>query len=165
MKIRLKAATLLETLLYISIVSIILITISSLYYVLIETRLVNSVRFSVNQNAEYIQQIFASKIKESNNSLNPVKGSDSTNLIISTDNGNYEFFLQNEGIYIRQNTDEPLRLTSSNVRVTSLKFSNLGTAGASDSIKAQFTIRFNNLSGRDQFNYQEEYYVTANSRQ
>ncbi len=154
--------TLIEILIYIGLVSVFLIICTSFAWTVINSKIKNQAILEVQQNARFtiermIQEIHAAE------DINIAQSDFNINLALPENNGKKlslkmgdvgvdptEFDVASNILQIKQGTNGPYALTSSNVRVTDLTFTNLSTSSSkTKNIKIRLTTEHINPENRE----------------
>lgn len=155
--------TLVELLLYVFIASIILLSIVALVALLVQSRVKNQTVSLVEQQGAQIIQLVTQEINNARVINSPTMGGVSDILQFQDINGQTEqVSLVSTTLFLNKNTKDYF-LNPGTIQVSNWQVKNLGVANH-DSIKIQFDLNYNNLSGLNQYNYSETFYATANIR-
>ena len=146
-----KGFTLLETLIYFTLLSIILLIVVDLFFRISENSLESSSKSAVEIEGEYVLNRIAYDIHRFDTVggdilLGPLDPGDSTPwLIITIDGVNY-IYVQDPGIFtgneivFGESFVVADRLTSNSVRVSELSFTHISNPGGKPTIKVDFTL-------------------------
>lgn len=162
-----KGFSLVETLLYIAIVSTIIIALTSFLSVNQNTASRNQTVNEVEQQGAQVMQLITQTIRNATSVTTPIVGTPSSTLTLVVADGTKSptiFDLASGAIRIKEGTGTAFNITSNKVTVTALSFTNLKPGTQKDSIKIQFTLSYNNPGARQVFNYSQTFYGTANDR-
>lgn len=156
-----KGFSLIELLLYISMTAVVVLVVSGLLYTILQSRVKNQAMAEVEQQGDLIIQILTQTIRNSQSINSPLSGnSNSLSLAESDATVNPTVFDLSSGVLrITEGGSSAVSLTNNRVSVSGLTFQNL-----SDSIKFQFTISHINSNSRNEYDYTENFYGTANVR-
>lgn len=120
------AFTLLELLIYIAILSILTVGVTSAFLSINRGRGQIQSRNEVNTNIQFVIEKINQDLNSSSSILNPSNaGSSSTTLQMITDGSTVIYFLSQGKIYRKLNSQEPEILTSDKVFVEEIKFTRL----------------------------------------
>ncbi|MCA9387246.1 hypothetical protein KC669_04400 [Candidatus Dojkabacteria bacterium] len=159
-----KAFTLIETLLYISLTSIILVSISAFMGLLININNRNKAISEVNhQSIEVLENITAS-IQNAEGINSPAQSSSGNSLSLQIDSASSNptvVGLSGTRVIIQEGASSPVFITSDDVIVNDLTFYNVSTNLENKGVRFSFTIEYNNTSGRSEFNLTKTFYGTA----
>ncbi|MCA9381215.1 hypothetical protein KC678_03030 [Candidatus Dojkabacteria bacterium] len=159
-----KAFTLIETLLYISLTSIILISISAFMGALISTNQRNKAISEVDQQATQILQVITESIKSANGINTPVQAGSGSSLSLSMANSAVNpivISLSNNILQIQEGSVSTINLSSTSVIVNNITFYNMSTDASNLAIRFEFTMSYNNTSGRKDSDLTKTYYGAA----
>ncbi len=161
-KYKIKAFSLIEVLLYISLLCIILtgiVTFSNeLFLTSNKAKIINNVdyesNYALNLISSYIQEakIINSPTTSSSSPILSFNYASNTTIIIS---------LINNQISMSVDNNPPISLTSNKVKITNLTFTNLGLLNTKGLIKISFTADNNTTSEKQEFNFTNNYETYA----
>lgn len=159
--------TVLELLLYIGLFSLILLGVSAFLYLLLSARVKHETIAEVEQQGAIAMQWITQSVRNAKKITAPSPPNTATTLTLEmpTDAQDpTEFRLNNGALTMREDTGAELALTSSDVTVSAVQFSNTSLANTPGSVRIQFTITHVNASGRFEYNYAKTFYATASVR-
>jgi len=163
-----KGMTLLELILYISLVSVVLLAISGLIFSVLQSRVRNQVVSEVEEEGLITIQIISQAIRNAKNINSPSTGSAGASLsLASLDLLKDPTVFDSSGSVIRisEGSGTTVNLTSlSMVAVSNLSFKNLTPAESPGVISFSFVLTHINLSGRREYDYSKTFYGSANLR-
>lgn len=155
--------TLVELLLYIFVASGILLSIVALVALLIQSRVKNQTISLVEQQGAQIIRLVAQEINNAKTIISPAVGGSGSVLQFQDISGQAEqVSLVSSTLFLNKNNKNYF-LNPATVQVSNWQVKNLGVS-AHDSIKIQFDLNYNNLSGLNQYSYSQTFYATANIR-
>lgn len=160
--------TLLELLLYISIVSSMLLVLSYFFVGTASTKISNQVENNVNQQASFIMDTMLQSIRNSDSVTAPAANSTASQLTLAVPasaNTPTIFALSGSAATIKEGSASAIPLTSSSVIVSNLTFKNTMRTGTPGSIQVSFTLSANSTSSRSEFSYQRTFTSSASVRQ
>ncbi len=162
-----KGFTLLEFLLYIGIVGIILTVSGAIgLNVLFGKAKLMSIE-EVSQNARFAMEDMALKIRNSEAINSPATSTSASTLSLqmadSTKNPTV-FDVSSGIVQITEGTGSAVDLTSSEVTVTTLQFSNISYSNTPGTVRVQMTIKRVNPENRQEYNFEKTFYTTATIR-
>ncbi|MFS8130468.1 MAG: type II secretion system protein J [Candidatus Dojkabacteria bacterium] len=167
-KVKLKRGfSLVETLLYIAIMSTVVVALVSFLSVNQNTAARNQTINEVEQNGAQIMQLITQTIRNSTSITGPVVGTPGSTLTLVVSDGAKSptiFDLTLGAIRIKEGTGTAFSISSNRVTASALTFTNLKPGSQKDSIKIQFTLTYNNSSAKQVFNYTQTFYGTADDR-
>jgi len=167
-----KGFTLVEVLIYLAIIGITIASFVAFSMQISDSKIKNYVVEEVQANARVALDIMSQKIKSANgvNTVLSTFDVDPGELSLSMADGSKNptvFDLdQNDGILqITQGTDDPVSLTSDEVKITNLVFTNVSSGGTYENIRIEMTVEFNNAGTDIEYDYSQTYQTTINLRQ
>lgn len=152
--------TLVELLLYISIVGAIVLSIAGFLSLLMQSRVKNQTIAEVEQQGVQVMQIITQTGRNAAAINSPSTGSSASSLSVDTT----VFDLSGDAIRIIEGAGSPITLTNSRVAASSLTFINLSRTGTPGIIKIQFTLTHVNSEGRQEYNFNKTFYGSATLR-
>lgn len=159
-----KGFTLVETLLYVSIISVMLLVFSIFLFLILQSMIKYQTISEVDQQGIQVVQMMTQLIRNAKKINIPVQGATGATLSVDTvDAGKTPTVFNSSGsnVQIKEGTGAIIPLTSSRVVVSGLSFSNLSKTNTPGIIKFQFTLNYVNLSGRNEYNYTKTFYGSA----
>lgn len=161
-KKRLAGVTLVETLLYVSIVGIFMVTVASMFAAVLAVRNKNTVVNEVNLQGVQIMQQITQALKNTSTLTAPAAGVTATSLTLTTYTpaANPTVFDLNSGKIRMSENGVVTSITSNRVTASSLSFQNMGSAGTKGSIKIRFTLTHVNPDNRGDLSYTQTFYDT-----
>lgn len=165
-----KAFTLVETLLYIALVAIILLSLTTFMSAILATQSKTEAIFEVDQQSTLAVQRITEAIRNANSINAPAAGNSSSTLSLSSEalgENPTVFSLNSNKIYITLGLNSPVELTTDNVIITNLTFKNMTPVGTPDaqSIKFSFTASYNSTAGGSENNYTQVFHGAATVRE
>ncbi len=157
MRITLKRGiTLIETLLYVAIISILFTAFTFLLLTFLRARIKNQVISNIDQQSVLVIHEITQAIRNAETITSPAVGSPSSTLILDALSVGVDptrFDVANGVLRIQEGAGSAVALTNNRVEVTDLTFSNL-TAGSSPGIiQIELTLSSANPSGRNEYEY------------
>ncbi len=153
-KQRKNAFTLIELLIYLGIVSGLLVVAGAFTWSIIKGSVKSSCVREVQQNGRLAMEIVTREIKAASGINNPLAGESTDTLsLIMSDNGlNPTIFeLLNNQILLSQGVDGPYALTTDQVLVSNLNFTNLSYTDTPGTIRIEMTLDYNNLEVQPEY--------------
>jgi type II secretory pathway pseudopilin PulG len=148
------AFTLIEFLIYIAIVSSILVLISGLLWNIVFGNIKETAYQEVQQNGRFALTKISQEIKKATEINSPSPGSSANSLSLAMANPNLNptvFDLADGKLRISQGTNPPIELTTDQVIISSLQFSNLSYEGTPGTIRIEMTISYLNPANRIEY--------------
>jgi type II secretory pathway pseudopilin PulG len=164
---KMSAFTLVEILLYISIVSVMMGVISIFMFSILQSQAKFKTISEVDQQGIQVAQIISQAIRNSNGITAPIQGNSGSSLTLGfADSAKNPTVFNSNGnnLQIKEGTDAIIPLTNSKVSISGLSFSNLSLTNTPGTVKFQFTISYINLSGRNEYDYSKTFYGSAGLR-
>ena len=164
---KIKGFTLIEVIVYIAIMSTIVIALSSLFSVLLQTRVRNQTVTEVDQVGVNLMQKITQTIKNSSGINSPAKGTSSSILSLSNAVSSINptvFSLNANNILITEGVNSSVILNSNTISISSLTFQNVSGTSNLGNIKITFIINYITNSNREEFNYSQTFNGTSTIR-
>ncbi len=148
-----KAFTLIETIVYISIVGVIIVAASTLAINVFQSYEKNSNYQNIQNNSRFILNRITDEIEsaEAINLADSIFDQDNGKLSLQTNSAqtNPTIFQIESGILtIKQGTAESIPLTNTDITISQLNFQNLSAPKTSGTIKITITLNYLNLGNR-----------------
>jgi Tfp pilus assembly protein PilW len=164
-----KGFSLVEMLLYVSISSVILLSLSLLLTSLFSSRVKSQSIADVDQQGMQVLQLITQTVRNAKSVDFPSIGATSTSLSVTMPDPMLSptvFDLTNGTVRITEGSNQSIKLTNSHVTVTSLLFQNISSASSTDRIvRTSFTVSYNNVSGRNERSFVKSFTGSATLRQ
>lgn len=164
-----KGFTLVEMVLYVSLCSIILLSLSTFLSFLLEARVRSQAITEVNQQGFQVMYQITQTIRNGRSIQVPLIGTASSTLSVTTGIPLLNptiFSVSSSTFIIQEGANIPVPLTNSRVIVSALSFQNISSAGSVDKIiKISFTIRYSNPQGREEYSFTKTFNGSATLRQ
>lgn len=160
--------TLIELSLYIVIMGICVLAISSFLNLINNAKIKNRLIAEVEQQGDQISSIIRKNILDSSGINNPLPGSTGTTLSLSflDTNRNPTIFSTdvNGNITIKIGTGQVINLNNNFVQTENLSFSNLSRINTRGNINTQFIIRTKGVETRSEYLYAQHFNLTTSRR-
>lgn len=150
-----KAYTLVEVLLYISLVSVVLMMIMAFMNMMESARARNEVVSEVDQQGSQILDILLSEIEKSEVMTVPAMSQTSTQLVL--DDGGSTISVDLNGSNIEVTDGDTYQLNNNNVQVSNLSFVNLSPTPTNQNIQIQFDLSYLSSNNRSEYDYTQTY--------
>lgn len=157
--------TLIELLLYTVIAAGLLLAITAMIALLTQSRVKNQTINTVEQQGAQILQIISQEIRNSTTVVSPTNGVGGAVLQLQDISGQNITFDTSSNTLRETKLGQTVSLSSNNLIISDLQFLNLTPDTTHNSIKITFTLSYNNLAGRTEYNYSQTFYGTATLRQ
>ncbi len=162
-----KAFTLVELLLYVSLSGAMLLTLSMMLTQTLQIRVKNRTIADVDQQGIQAMQIMTQTVRNANTITTPAQAGTGSSLVVTVPTGANsptQFTVASEVLRITEGAGSPVNITSSSIRVTSLQFSNISRGTTPGTVRIQFTLTPVNSTGRNEFDYQKTFIGSATIR-
>lgn len=162
-----KGFTLIELLLYTTAASIIVFTTTSLLQFTLQSRVKNQTIAEVEQQGLQVMQLITQTIRNATAINSPAIGESgaSLSLVVVDGASSPTVFDSSSGeVRIKEGTGALVSLTSSRVTISNLSFQNLSRVGTPNTIRTSFTLTYINPSGRNEFEFSQNFYGSADLR-
>ncbi len=162
-----KGFTLLETLLYITLTTIIIGAISTFITVTMQVQATNFAVSEVEQTGNQAMGIISFNIRNATLLNSPTIGDTTSSLSVNVANSAINptvLTIYGSRITMQEASNAVIFLTPTSVNVTNLSFQNVSQISTKSSIKIQFTINYANPNGSRANTYSKIFYGSANIR-
>lgn len=159
--------TLIEFLIYISIVSIVLFAAGSIGLNVLLGKIKFLAREEVVQNTRFAFEKMAGIVRNAQAINAPAPGTSAFAISLQVADvlrNPTVFDLSNGTVRIQEGSGAHVLLTSSEVVVTNLEFSNISYPNTSGTVRIQMRMKFLNSSGHPEYEFEKTFYTTANIR-
>lgn len=152
--------SLVEVLLYLAIVSVMILVITTFSFTFFQSRIKNQTIAEVEQQGIQVMNMISFEMRNAEDFS--INAPDDITLN-STDP--IRFYLQNERLFVQRGvTGSPIELTSSRLIVSDVLFEDLTRSGTSGTIRFNFTLTHVNPEGRNEYDYQKTFISSATIR-
>jgi type II secretory pathway pseudopilin PulG len=163
-----KGFTLVEMILYVSVCSILLLTISTFLSFLLGARIRSQAITEVNQQGFRAMNMMALTVRNGRSVETPLVGDTTSSLSLTTKDSLLNptiFDVASGTLRIKEGSGVPIPLTNSRVVISNLSFQNLSATTSSDRIiRISFTIDYGNISGKDEYSFTKTFIESATMR-
>lgn len=156
--------TLVETLLYVSIISVMLLVFSVFLFLILQSQTKFQTVSEVDRQGIQAVQVMTQTIRNAKKINIPAQGASGATLSVDmADSGKTPTVFNSSGsnLQIKEGTGPIIPLTNSKIAVSGLAFSNVSKTNTPGIIKFQFTLSYINLSGRNEYSYSKTFYGSA----
>lgn len=160
--------TLIETLLYLSIISLMVGTIAAFYFLMQQVSIKAKVVTEVESQGDFALDYLTREIQNANSITSPGLATNGTSLTISCPDitrNPVVVSLAGDRLQIIEAGGTPEFLTSERVRVDNIAFSNLSYGTDPEVIRIEMTLSYKSDSNRNEYQYQSVFNTTAMVRQ
>lgn len=162
-----KGFTLIELLLYVSISSAMLLVISLFLNTLIESRVKNQTIIEVEQQGTQVMYSILQSIRNADSINSPSEGNETNTISLEMESPSLSptiFEIQSGKIVIEVDNDPAIDITNSNVVAADLNFHNTSKNETPGSIKVEFTLSYDNQTGRNEYEFSKTFTGSASLR-
>lgn len=152
--------SLIELIIYISLVSVILLSITSFSFTLLNARSRNEVIAEVEQQGVLAMQKITQTVRNAEDINTPTPETSAAALSLDS----AVFDLANDALRITRDRGVPVDLTNHRVIVSDLSFDNLSRAGTPGLVRVRFTLSHKNPGAKALFEYSKTFYGSASLR-
>ena len=159
--------TLVEILLYISIISVMLGVISIFMFSILQSQAKFKTISEVEQQGVQIMQVITQTIRNSKGITAPTQGNSGSSLtleFIDSAKNPTVINLTGTNIQIKEGTGPITVLNNSKIAASELSFSNLSRINTPGIVKFEFNLNYINPSVRNEYEYSKTFYGTASLR-
>jgi len=162
------AFTLIEILLYISLIGTMLVSITVLLSIVLSARIKNQTIIEVEAQGAQVMHIISQTIRNAENITLPTTGTSAASLtldVIIVGDDPTIFDLSGGAIRIKEGAASPINLTNSKITASSLNFQNLSRTDTSGVVRVSFTLTHQNNQGTKEYDFEKIFYESASLRQ
>lgn len=162
-----KAFTLVEVMLYTTLLSVFLLSMSLFVNSVISAKAKNQIILDVERQGEYISSIIYESIINSTDINNPLPGQESSSLSLNTEvsiNNPTVISINDNKIQIKEGSSPAIYLNSDNIKAENLLFKEHSFLNSPENISASFTLSAASVNNRTEFNYSQDFYINASRR-
>lgn len=159
--------TLIELLLYVAIAGVIMLAISVLLGMLLQSRVKNQTIAEVEQQGLAAMQLITQTARNAETITSPAIGASSASLtldVVTVASDPAIFDLASGVIRSQEGTGAVDSLTNPRVTASALTFQNLSRPGTPGTVRVQFTLTHVNPSGRNEYDFNKTFYGSATLR-
>jgi Tfp pilus assembly protein PilW len=156
--------TLMELLMYVSVVGGLLVAVMVFFGIVADARIKSQSTALVNEQASTAMETITSTIHNATSITSPTAGASNSSLTLVVPTGALSptiFNLSGTILQIKEGAAAAVPLTSSDVQVTSLTFKNLTRAGTSGLVQVIITMKRTNPDNRSEYDYQKTFTSSA----
>ena len=156
--------TLIELLLYVAIIGILLSSITVFFGMMVSARVKNQTIAEVNDQAAAVMDYMTQTIRNASSITSPTAGTSGSSLTLVVPTGSLSptiFSLSGTTLQVKEGTAAAVSLTSSDVQLSSLTFTNLTRSGTPGIVQISFTLNRTNPGGTNDYDFQKTYTSSA----
>lgn len=160
--------TLIEFIMYTTIVGVILLAVGAIGINIFFNKAKLTAVDEVSQNSRFVLEKITYAIRNAEIINSPSLGTSGTSLSLQMADLSKNptlFDLNNGFVRIKEGAGNYINLTTDEVVITNLQFSNLSYTGTPGTMRIEITVKFNNLTARQEYNFEKTFYATANIRE
>jgi len=160
--------TLIELLLYVSMIGILLGGVTTFFATAVEARVKNQSISEVNDQGVYIMELMTQTIRNATDVTVPAVGATGSSLTLTVPTGSLSptvFSLNGSTLQIKEGTAAAVPITNSKVAITALTFKNLSRSGTQGIIQINMTLERVNTTGRNEYEYERTFTTSVSLRQ
>lgn len=161
---KLKAFTLIEVLLYVALISIFTLVLASFWGSVNEINARNKAMSAVNTEAAFILNTISRSIRTASAINTPTAGNSSSTLSLVKSANPTVFSINNGVLFIQEGANPTVQLSSNQVYVNSLSFTNVTNTGTAGAVRIQLELAYVNESGKTVLDYSQTIYDTVSIR-
>lgn len=159
--------TLVEILLYVSIISVMLTVLSVFMFSVLQSRTKFQTISEVDQQGIQVAQIITQTIRNAKSITVPAQGVSGSSLTLGFDDSakNPTVFNSNGvNIQIKEGINSIFPLANAKITISGLSFANVSKTNTPGIVKFQFTLTYVNPSGRNEYDYSKTFFGSASLR-
>lgn len=159
--------TLIEFLIYFSILAILMVIMSGILFQVLSNRTRLGTLDEINQNARTIIEQLTTRIHNAQGITTPTQGTTTSNLSLTyTDSVKNPTVIDLSSglIRVQEGSSLTVPLNSNEVTVSNLSFTNISYPNAPGGIRIVFTLQSSNTSSGQEYSHAETFYTTATIR-
>lgn len=156
--------TLIELLLYISLLSILLPSMIGFMGLAVEVRVKNQTIAEVNEQGAAAMDYITQTIRNANSITAPATASSASSLTLAVPTAGLSptvFDTDGSTLRVKESTAAAIPLTNNNVQISNLTFANLTRSGTNGIVQVSFTLSRVNPANRNEYNYQKTFTTSA----
>jgi type II secretory pathway pseudopilin PulG len=156
--------TLIELLLYVSIIGGLLVSVAFFFGVVADSRVKNQTITAVNQQGAAVMDAITQTIHNATSITSPTTGTSGSSLTLVVPTGSQSptvYSLSGTALQQKLGAAAATSITTTDVQVTSLTFTNLTRTGTNGILRISFTIKYTNPSSRPEYDYQKTFTTSA----
>lgn len=166
-KLKVGGFTLIEFLLYISITGMMVVTLSGLFFMVVQSRVKHQAITEVDQQSIEVINKITQSLRNAESINLPAQGASAVSLsldVVDVSDDPTVFDLSSGAIQMTEGVGSPVALTNSNVTISSILFENLSRTNTPGVVRISFTVSHINPENRQEFAYSRTFYATASLR-
>ncbi|HSX28913.1 MAG TPA: type II secretion system protein [Candidatus Saccharimonadales bacterium] len=157
--------TLLELLLYVAIVGSLLTSVTYFFGVAVDARVKNQTISEVNEQGTAAMDYLTQTIRNATAISAPAAAASASALTVTVPTGSLSPTIFNlsgtSALQVQEGSGGQIPLTSNDVTISGLTFTNLTKSGTSGTVQVKFTVSRVNPSSRNEYDYQKTFTSSA----
>ena len=152
--------TLIELLLYVSMVGALLIAVTGFFAVSMEARIKSQSISEVDQQGRAAMELITQTVRNASGITAPVAAATAAQLTVTVPTASLSptiFNLSGTTLQIKEGAATAVPITSSDVEVSALSFKNLTRTSTTGILQVSFVVSRTNPSGRNEYSYQKTF--------
>ena len=159
-----KGYTLIELLLYISLVSVLLFSLSYFWANTVTARIKNQTILEVEEVGTEAMNNITQSIRNADSITAPTAGVSGQSLTLANSNVAINptvFDLASGTLRIKEGSNAVVNITSDKLTISNLSFANLSNTASPGIIRVTFTVTYKNTTGRNEYDFSKTFYDSA----
>ncbi len=159
--------TLVELLVYFGILVLLLLIIGTILFNVIQSKTKLETVQETSQNARTVMELISDRVRNAQSVTSPAQGASGAGLtlVMADATKNPTIFSVSSGkLQIKEGSGATTTVSSDNVTISSILFSNVSYSGQPGSVRIQMTISSSDTTGRREYTNQETFYTTVTTR-
>lgn len=156
--------TLIELLLYVTIVSSLLLAVTMFFSMSAEGQVKNQTVSEVDQQGTFALNYIAQTLRNATAITSPAMGASANQITVTVPTASLSptiFNLSGTALHVKEGTAAAVPLTSDTVQISNLTFKNLSRSSTNEIVQVSFTVSGTNTSGRNEYDYQKTFTTSA----
>ena len=164
MNLHQKGYTLIELLLYITILGSLLFGVSTFFITSTSARVKNESIAEVDRQGALAMDYITQTIRNASSITSPAAGASGSSLTLVVPTSALSptvFSLSSSALQVQEGASAAVRLTNTKVQISSLTFKNLSRSGTSGIVQVSFVVTRVNANNRNEYDYQKTFTASA----
>lgn len=156
--------TLLELLLYVGVIAFMLLAMSVLLSLSIQSRVKQQAIAEVEQQGAAMVSTISQVIRNASDVTSPLAGATSTSLSVTVSTASASptaFDVSSAVLRMTEGSAAPVALHNARVSVSNVVFQNVSRASTSGIVRMSFTVSATSTSGRSEYQFSKTFYASA----
>jgi len=159
--------TLIESLIYFTLLGIMLAVIGTILFQVLRAKTKAETIQEVSQNARVIMETISDSVRNAQSITNPIAGQSSSSLTLSMSDSAKNptiFDTSNSLLRIKQGSSSAQVITSSEISIDAITFTNVSYPNTSGSIRIELSLSASNTTLFKEYEYEDTFYTTVTIR-